>query len=68
VAMSDPRWKSVMDNEYIALMKNETWQLIPRKSGANIIDCKWVYKIKEKADGSIDRYKARLAAKGLKQI
>jgi hypothetical protein len=68
VAMSDPRWKSVMDSEYIELMKNETWQLIPRKSGANIIDCKWVYKIKEKADGSIDRYKARLAAKGLKQI
>jgi hypothetical protein len=66
--MSDPKWKSVMDNEYIALMKNETWQLIPRKSGANIIGCKWVYKIKEKADGSIDRYKARLAAKGLKQI
>ena len=33
----------------------------------NVIDCKWIYKIKRKSDGSIDRYKARLVAKGFKQ-
>jgi hypothetical protein len=33
----------------------------------NIIDCKWVFKIKQKSDGSIERYKARLVAKGFKQ-
>jgi hypothetical protein len=56
-----------MDQEYAALLKNETWHLVPCRPGANIIDCKWVYKIKRKADGSIDRYKARLVAKGFKQ-
>jgi hypothetical protein len=65
-AMSDSKWKSAMDKEYATLLKNETWQLVPRKSGANIIDCKWVYKIKKESDGSIDRYKARLVANGFK--
>jgi hypothetical protein len=58
---------SEMDSEYTTLLKNKTWQLVPRKPGANIIDCKWVYKVKKKADGSIDRYKARLVMKGFKQ-
>ena len=35
--------------------------------GRNLIDCKWVYRIKKKSDGTIDRYKARLVAKGFKQ-
>lgn len=56
-----------MDSEYQALMKNKTWHLVPPKKGLNVIDCKWVYKIKRKPDGSLDRYKARLVGKGFKQ-
>jgi hypothetical protein len=41
--------------------------LVSAKLRANVIDCKWVYKIKRKSDGTIDRYKARLVAKGFKQ-
>jgi histone deacetylase 1/2 len=41
--------------------------LVPAHRGTNIIDCKWVYKVKQRADGTVDRYKARLVAKAFKQ-
>jgi histone deacetylase 1/2 len=66
-AMQNSSWEKAMDVEYTTLMKNKTWHLVPPEQGRNIIDCKWVYKIKRKADGSIDRYKARLVVKGFKQ-
>jgi histone deacetylase 1/2 len=62
-ALKNENWKRAMDEEYEALMVNKTWHLVPpNHADKNVIDCKWVYKIKHKADGSIDRYKARLVA------
>jgi hypothetical protein len=66
-ALGDKNWKEAMDLEYNALMKNNTWNLVPPKKGINIIDCKWVHQIKYRADGSLDKYKSRLVAKGYKQ-
>jgi hypothetical protein len=66
-ALSDPNWKAAMDLEFSALMRNKTWHLVPPAPDRNLIDCKWVYKLKRKVDGSIDRHKARLVAKGFKQ-
>jgi hypothetical protein len=56
-----------MDEQYSALMKKKTWHLVPPTGATNIIDCKWVFKIKRKQNGYVERYKARLVAKGLKQ-
>jgi hypothetical protein len=66
-ALEDKNWKGAMKVEYDALIKNKTWHLVPPKKGSNIIECKWVYKIKRKSDESLDRYKARFVAKGFKQ-
>jgi hypothetical protein len=55
VALSDPDWSNAMNEEYGALMKNKTWRLIPPHIATNVIDCRWIYKVKRKADGSIDR-------------
>jgi histone deacetylase 1/2 len=63
----DEKWITTMNNEHSALVKSKTWRLVPPPKFKNIIGCKWVYKIKRKADRSIDRYKARLVAKGYKQ-
>jgi hypothetical protein len=56
-----------MRDEYRALQDNKTWHLVPPNSTKNLIDCKWVYHVKTHADGTIDRYKARLVIKGFKQ-
>ncbi|XP_073363714.1 uncharacterized protein [Aegilops tauschii subsp. strangulata] len=66
-AMSIPHWRAAMEEEYHALMHNETWTLVPPPPRVNIIDSKWVFKVKRHADGSIERYKARLVSKGFKQ-
>jgi hypothetical protein len=66
-ALNDARWSQAMQEEYDALIANKTWHLVPPNRSRNLIDCKWVYRIKKKADGTIDRYKARLVAKGFKQ-
>jgi hypothetical protein len=66
-ALSTPTWKAAMNDEYNALMQNKTWRLAPPQSNCNVIYCKWVYKVKHKADGFVDHYKARLVAKGFKQ-
>jgi histone deacetylase 1/2 len=67
VALGTPHWWAAMETEFDALIKNGTWQLTPPRSDVNIIDSKWVFKVKRHANGTIERYKARLVAKGFKQ-
>jgi hypothetical protein len=66
-ALEHPQWKAAMEAEFSALQRNDTWRLIPAPRGVNLIDSRWVFKVKHKADGSVERFKARLVAKGFKQ-
>ena len=66
-AVKDVKWQQAMDEEMAALDKNDTWDLVPLPAGKKAIGCKWVYKVKHNADGSVSRYKARLVAKGYAQ-
>lgn len=56
-----------MDLELLALDKNNTWDLIPLPAGKKPIDWKCVFKVKLESDGSLERYKAYLVAKGYNQ-
>lgn len=66
-AIKIPCWKEAMATEIQALEANQTWDLVPLPPDKRPIGCKWVYKIKRHAYGSIERYKARLAVKGYTQ-
>lgn len=56
-----------MEKEIKALKQNETWELVSRPTRVQPISCKWVYKMKTRPDGSVERYKARLVARGFSQ-
>lgn len=48
-------WIATIKEEISALMKNQTWELVPKPKYVKPISCKWVYKVKRKADGSKEK-------------
>ena len=56
-----------MKKEFDSLHSNRIWDIVPLPKGKKPISRKWVYKVKYKSDGTIERYKARIVAKGFTQ-
>lgn len=63
-AVKDEKWRAAMSEEFDALMRNGTWDLVPPEAATNVVGCRWIFRIKRNPDGTIVRYKARLVAKG----
>ena len=57
-----------MQEEFNALIRNQTWCLVPPEQNMKLVGKKWIYRVKQNSDGSINKYKARLVAKGFLQI
>jgi len=66
-ASRHPEWRATMDVEHQPLLKNKTWILFTCPENADVIGCKWVYRVKTRPDGSIERLKARLVVPGRNQ-
>ena len=59
-------WQIAMDNEMNSLKENDVFLLVPRPEGKPVVGGKWVYNLKEGAQGM--KYKARYVAKGYSQV
>ena len=67
-ALNDKNWYKAMKEEYeVALIRNETWSLVPPPAEYKIVENKWVFRVKQNSDDSIAKYKARLVAQGFQQ-
>lgn len=66
-AIQSPEWKAAVERELEAHRSNGTWRVVPLPAGAKPIGFKYVFRIKLKPDGTIERYKCRLTAQGFSQ-
>ncbi|GKD16054.1 ribonuclease H-like domain-containing protein [Tanacetum coccineum] len=66
-AIKNPIWIEAMNNEIEALNTNNTWTICDLPPMRKAVGSKWFWKIKYKATGEIERYKARVVAKGFSQ-
>ena len=60
-------WKKAIRSEMDSIMSNGTWEVVDRPYGCKPVGCKWVFKKKLRPDGTIEKYKTRLVAKGYTQ-
>ena len=61
------QWEQAMKDEFNSLLKNNTWELVPRPIDKNVVGSRWVFKVKRNENGLVERFKARVVAKGYTQ-
>ena len=57
-----------MVEEYDSIIRNSAWEIFPRPVGKSVVGSRWIYKVKQAIDGSVEKYKARFVARGFSQI
>jgi len=61
------KWIDAMNEEYKSMQDNQVWDLVLLPEGKKPIGCKWIFKTKRDSKDNVERYKARLIAKGFTQ-
>ena len=66
-ALSHPGWNGAMSEEIGTCHETQTWSMVPRPKDDHVIGCRWVHKVKLHADGTVEKLRSRLVAKGNEQ-
>ena len=57
-----------MVEEYDSIVRNSAWEIVPRPVDKSMVGSRWIYKVKQVVDGSVEKYKARFVARVFSQI
>ena len=61
-AVQEATWVDSMVEEYDSIVRNSAWEIVPRPVGKSDVGSRWIYKVKQAANRSIENYKARFVA------
>ncbi|GJW01683.1 retrotransposon protein, putative, ty1-copia subclass [Tanacetum coccineum] len=61
------QWREAIKSEIESILQNHTWELVDLPPGCKPLGYKWIFKKKTKADGTVDKYKARVVIQGFRQ-
>ena len=53
--VEDPTWVDAMVEEYDSIVRNSAWEIVPRQEGKSVVGSRWIYKVKQAADGSVEK-------------
>jgi hypothetical protein len=67
-AVQQPVWVDAMVEEYDSIVRNSVWDVVPRPEDKSVVSSHWLYKVKQAADGSVEKHKARFVARGFSQV
>jgi hypothetical protein len=57
-------WREAVRSEMDSIISNETWEITDLPASCKPVGCKWIFRRKRRPDGTIEKYKTRLVAKG----
>ena len=63
-AVQQPTWVDAMVDNYDSIIKNTAWEFFPRPEGMSIVVLRWIYKVKQVADGSVEKHKVIFVSRG----
>ena len=67
-AVEKPVWVDDMVEEYDSIVRKNVWEVVPKFADKLVVGLRWIYKVKQEADESVDKHRTRFVAIGFSQM